>query len=343
MSEISEAPPEAAAWAELSRTLGQDLLLTQASGGNTSVKLDDQHFLVKASGLRLGEVTAEKGWVLADYQKIRNGVPTLDKEEDVEAKSRAYQTLLASSTVTRGPKISLEAGLHALLPNPWVAHVHSIAGQLLGLMPEDEARRLAFSLLGEDLEFHWIPPAIPGHDLCAKTAKHLSASRSGKTLSLWILQNHGVAWGSHSDKNILAAVDAFEGPIRKRFGLDRYPPPAIEPLAPQRSPRPQGQTWYQVRLPQGPAWEFDTTPALTDFAGHFDLWSDAPPDFVQADDRTAHILAASPRDIEGHAQVFYAHALVSTISRQAGWFRPLPPDAVRAIKLLLLERPTEGY
>jgi hypothetical protein len=56
-----------------------------------------------------------------------------------------------------------------------------------------------------------------------------------------------------------------------------------------------------------------------------------------------HILAHSPREIEGHAQVFYAHALVSTIARQEGWFRPLPPDAVHAIKLLLLERPTEGY
>jgi ribulose-5-phosphate 4-epimerase/fuculose-1-phosphate aldolase len=323
--------------------LGQDLLLTQASGGNTSVKLDDQRFLVKASGLRLGEVTPEQGWVLADYQAIRKGVPVLGNAKDVEAKSNAYQNLLASSTLTRGPKISLEAGLHALLPNPWVAHVHSIAGQLLGLMPEEEARRLAFSLLGEALEFHWIAPAVPGHDLCAKVSENTAAGPTGQNLSLWILQNHGIAWGSDSDKEILGAVESFEGSLRKRFGLYRHPPPVLEPLAAPQHPTPEGKTWYRVRLPNWPTCRFDTTPVLTDFVGHFDLWSGAPPDFVQADDRTAHILAASPREIEGHAHVFYAHALVSTIARQEGWFRPLPIDAVHAIKLLRLERPTGGY
>ena len=68
-----------------------------------------------------------------------------------------------------------------------------------------------------------------------------------------------------------------------------------------------------------------------------------PPDFVKADDRTAHILAATPREIESRAQVFYAHALVSTIARQEGWFRPLPLPAIHAIKLLLLERPMQSY
>lgn len=337
------SPPEAGLWADLSRRLGQDLLLTQASGGNTSIKLDDRRFLVKASGLRLGEVTADEGWVLADYQAIRKGVPDLDNQKGVEAKSNAYQTLLTSSTLTRGPKISLEAGLHALLPNRWVAHVHSIAGQLLGLMPEEEARDFCFSLWGEDLKFCWIPPAVPGHELCSKVAENMSNVPPGQTVNLWILQNHGIAWGSDSHKKILGAVDAFEEPLRKRFGLHRFPPPVIEPLASHAHPTPKGKTWYQVRLPHWPQCHFDTTPVLTDFPGHFDLWSDAPPDFIKADDHTAHILASSPREIEGHAQVFYAHALVSTIARQEGWFRPLPPDAVHAIKLLSLERPAERY
>jgi rhamnose utilization protein RhaD (predicted bifunctional aldolase and dehydrogenase) len=231
------SPPEAGPWADLSRRLGQDLLMTQASGGNTSVKLDDRRFLVKASGLRLGEVTTDKGWVLADYQAIRKGVPDLDRQMGVETKSNAYQTLLTSSLLTRGPKISLEAGLHALLPNRWVAHVHSIAGQLLGLMPEEEARDFCFSLWGEDLKFCWIPPAVPGHELCSKVAENRMPNvPQGQTVNLWILQNHGIAWGSDSDKKILGAVDAFEEPLRKRFGLHRYPPPVIEPLASHAHP-----------------------------------------------------------------------------------------------------------
>jgi ribulose-5-phosphate 4-epimerase/fuculose-1-phosphate aldolase len=339
MSENSP-PLEAVPWADLSLRVGQDLLLTQASGGNTSIKLDDQRFLVKASGLRLGEVTPQRGWVLADYRQIRKGIPGLDRHTGVEAKSIAYQTLLSSSTITRGSKISLEAGLHALLPHRWVAHVHSIAGQLLGLMPQEEARQWASRVWGEEIRLCWIPPAVPGHDLCARVARSIALGSPGQTENLWILQNHGIAWGGETDEEIFWAVDAFEGPLRNRFGLHRYPAPQVEPLDSHDYPTPQGKTWYRVELAGWPQCRFDTTPVLTDFVGHFDLWSDAPPDFIQADDTTAHILAASPREIDGHAQVFFAHALVSTIARQEGWFRALPAEAIHAIKLLSLERPT---
>lgn len=339
-------PQELSGWAPLSQTLGKDILLTQASGGNTSVKLDDQKIGVKASGLRLGEVTPEKGWVVADYQKIRKGIPDLGTSVGAEAQSKGYQSLLASATLTHGLKISLEAGLHALLPDRWVAHVHSIAGQLLGLMPEKEARSIVQNIFGHGIALHFIPPSVPGHELCQKVNENISNGpplSEGRDLNLWVLKNHGLAWGATTDKNILAASEIFEKLLRNRFGLPRFSLPQIEPLDSNRHPAPAGKTWYRAHLSDWPACHFDTTPGLTDFVGHFDLWSNNPPDFIQSDDRTAHILAQSPREIEGHAQVFFAHALVSTIAHQEGWFRPLPLAAVRAIKLLLLERATEIY
>ncbi|MBL8024596.1 MAG: class II aldolase/adducin family protein [Elusimicrobia bacterium] len=341
MFNSSHQHPEAKAWAALSQTLGKDILLTQASGGNTSVKLDDQKMLVKASGLRLGEVTQEKGWVGADFKRIRQGVPELRNEIGTEAQSKAYQRLLASSTDTSGLPISLEAGLHALMPDRWVAHVHSVAGQLLGLMPVEEARKWVAENSGGTVSLHHVAPAVPGHDLCVKVAEGIANDpppTQGNGIPLWILQNHGVAWGATTDKNILAASEKFEGPLRERFGFHRFSPPRIEPLDPNRHPGPEGKIWYRAHLSEWPICHFDTTPVLTDFVGHFDLWSDAPPDFIQTDDHTANILAQSPREMEGHAQVFYAHALVSTLARQEGWFRPLPPHVVQAIKRLELER-----
>jgi rhamnose utilization protein RhaD (predicted bifunctional aldolase and dehydrogenase) len=337
---------ETRVWASLSQTLGRDILLTQASGGNTSVKMDDHHMVVKASGLRLGEVTAEKGWVAADFQNIRRGVPELEKKSGAEAQSAAYQSLLASSTLTQGSKISLEAGLHALLPDRWVAHVHSVAGQILGLMPEKDARSIVDTIFGHRMTLHFAPPSVPGHELCQKVKERISNGPipvERRDLSLWVLQNHGLAWGTETDQSLLSAVSEFEGVLRNRFGLHHYSQPQIEPLNLKSHPAPEGKTWYRAHLSDWPACRFDTTPLLTDFVGHFDLWANRPPDFVQADDRTAHILASSPREMEGHAQVFFAHALVSTIAHQEGWFHPLPTLAVHAIKLLLLERPTAGY
>lgn len=337
---------ETRVWASLSQTMGRDILLTQASGGNTSVKMDDHHMVVKASGLRLGEVTAEKGWVAADFQNIRRGIPELEKRSGAEAQSAAYQSLLASSTLTQGSKISLEAGLHALLPDRWVAHVHSVAGQILGLMPEKDARSIVDNIFGHRMTLHFVPPSVPGHELCQKVKEKIPQATppaESRDLNLWVLQNHGLAWGAATDKEILAASGKFEAPLRERFGLHRFSPPRVEPLNPNPSPTPGGKTWYRAHLSDWPVCRFDTTPVLTDFVGHFDLWSNRPPDFIQADDRTVHILAQSPREIQGHAHVFFAHALVSTIAHQEGWFRPLPRDAVHAIKLLLLEQATERY
>lgn len=339
-------PQESSDWAHLSQTLGKDILLTQASGGNTSAKLDDQKLVVKASGLRLGEVTPEKGWVVADFQKIRQGIPDLGKKVGAEAQSKAYQTLLTSATLTKGLTISLEAGLHALLPDRWVAHVHSIAGQLLGLMPEKEARAIVQNIFGNGITPHFIPPSVPGHELCQKVNESISNSPTpveGQGLNLWVLQNHGLAWGAATDKKILAASEKFETPLRERFGLPRFSLPHFEPLDSGRHPAPEGKAWYRAHLSDWPACHFDTTPVLTDFVGHFDLWSNNPPDFIPIDNRTAHILASSPRDIEGHAQVFFAHALVSTLAHQEGWFRPLPLAAAHDIKLLLLEQSTGSY
>lgn len=341
-----QLPKESSGWAQLSRTLGKDILLTQASGGNTSVKLDDHKLLVKASGLRLGEVTPEKGWVLADLQKIRRGIPGLGKKVGTEEQSKVYQTLLTSATLTEGLTISLEAGLHALLPDRWVAHIHSVAGQLLGLMPEKEARAIVSKIFGHRMTLHFIPAAVPGHELCQKVHEIITNGPppdEGQGIDLWVLQNHGLAWGAATDKNILAASGQFETPLREHFGLHRFSLPRVEPLDPNRHPAPEGKKWYRAHLSDGPACRFNTTPVLTDFVGHFDLWSNNPPDFIPIDDRTAHILTSSLREIEGRAQVFFAHALVSTIAHREGWFHPLPLAAVHAIKLLQLEQPAGHY
>jgi ribulose-5-phosphate 4-epimerase/fuculose-1-phosphate aldolase len=331
---IAEAVP---ALVELSRRLGSDLLLTQGSGGNTSVKVDGQRMVIKASGYRLGEVALEKGWVPADFETFRAGAAALWKEPTQAARERGYKKLLASATLTPEARISLETGLHALLPDRWVAHAHSIAGQMLGLMPEPEALAWAGEILGPTVEVRLVPPAVPGFELSRAVALSLNAGpRSPAPVALWILQNHGLAWAGNDRETILSAIAAFEKTARARFGLAGYAPPRFDAVGDW----PAGKSWHRVSLPDWPACDFDTQPVIGDFVGHFG-W---PPRILrQTDSRAVDILAASPRELEGHAQVFFAHALVSTLARERGWFRPLTADAVRTLNNFGLESVNGTY
>ena len=62
MHEVSEASLTKD-FVEISRYAGSRFDLIQASGGNTSVKLDGNRLLIKASGVHLSEVNANEGYV----------------------------------------------------------------------------------------------------------------------------------------------------------------------------------------------------------------------------------------------------------------------------------------
>ena len=62
------------ALASISSFAGNRFDLVQAGGGNSSVKLDDQQMLIKASGISLSEVKKDKGYVAVNYPLIRRSI-----------------------------------------------------------------------------------------------------------------------------------------------------------------------------------------------------------------------------------------------------------------------------
>ena len=57
--------------------------------GNTSAKLDDRYMAVKASGYRLDQVTEWDGYVIVDYQRVRDYYNSVDRNRDVDLKGKA--------------------------------------------------------------------------------------------------------------------------------------------------------------------------------------------------------------------------------------------------------------
>ena len=67
---------------KISQAVGNSPDLVQGGGGNTSVKLDDTKMAVKASGFKLKEITPNEGYVVVDYQKIRQYHQQADLSEN---------------------------------------------------------------------------------------------------------------------------------------------------------------------------------------------------------------------------------------------------------------------
>ncbi|MBI2603161.1 MAG: class II aldolase/adducin family protein [Deltaproteobacteria bacterium] len=113
--------------AEVCRQVGSCIpYWNQGQGGNVSLKVtvnNVESLYIKASGYRLGEVTAEKGLACLNLSKFRAALAQVLGE-------KAYADLLSDQTFRLAfheAQPSMETIFHVLLPSPCVIHFHSVA------------------------------------------------------------------------------------------------------------------------------------------------------------------------------------------------------------------------
>jgi rhamnose utilization protein RhaD (predicted bifunctional aldolase and dehydrogenase) len=184
----SEVPAELVA---LTRRIGDPAAdLVVLAEGNTSTRLSDDRFVVKASGSRMD--LAEAGdFVVGELPEL---VDVLERGgTDQETLSR----LLSAGA---GSKASIETLVHVVAlaaGATWVAHTHPTA--VVGLLAVREAEELWSAplfpdeavVLGEPV---WVPYAAPGIALGAAvhTAVRERLDRDGVAPRLVLLGNHGI-------------------------------------------------------------------------------------------------------------------------------------------------------
>jgi len=162
-----------------SSRIGENVLMVQGPGGNTSFK-DGKIMWVKASGTRLIDAVVKKIFVGVDTQSGE----TLQDQNHLRP--------------------SIEKDFHLLIPFPYVVHTHSL-------------RAIAFAIEGdfgskakEFPEIAFVPYARPGADLC----NSLSGILDYRKHKAAILQNHGfLTWGQTMEDayEILMAFES-DGP-----------------------------------------------------------------------------------------------------------------------------------
>ncbi|MER9883407.1 MULTISPECIES: class II aldolase/adducin family protein [unclassified Mesorhizobium] len=174
---ISADAQELAALRSLSAEIGSDPHLTQAAGGNTSLKAGDTLW-IKASGTWL------KDALTADIMVPVSIPPLLDAIERRDPAAEQPQAFAIGALNPRGLRPSIETTVHALMPQRIVLHVHCVETISLAVQADCEAeaaRRL------DGRQWAYVPYRRPGLPLAQGIAERL---RPG--VDVLILGNHGL-------------------------------------------------------------------------------------------------------------------------------------------------------
>ncbi|HAH32271.1 MAG TPA: hypothetical protein DCL44_08160 [Elusimicrobia bacterium] len=185
--------------------------LTQGGGGNVSLKLNSERMLIKASGVKLKDVSAAAGYALVNYGNIRRRIASGPGGEGEFSDYICSQTLAVKEVKPAKP--SIETGFHSLL-NTAVIHTHSVYANILNMSVEGHS-------LGKKIfpEAEFISYNPPGPQLCSAINERARASGP----QIFFLANHGLAVAHAGVAGALELNERVNDTIRRGLCLPAYP------------------------------------------------------------------------------------------------------------------------
>jgi len=172
---------------QLSSKFGNDHMLVQGAGGNTSHKNDDGMW-IKASGKWLANAEKEDIFVLVDPEKIRHNI-----EEG------GIDPLKGSIVDKKTLRPSIETTLHALMQHKVVFHCHPV--ELLRLLIQEDGKVRLTNLL-QDFHCEWVPYVRPGIELTKVVQKILKSQQ----VDVLLLGNHGLVVGGKDSPSVFEII-----------------------------------------------------------------------------------------------------------------------------------------
>lgn len=219
----------------ISQAVGIHVDMVQAGGGNTSVKLDDKLMAVKASGFRLSQISPAEGYVVVDYQKIKNYFETVDLNQDKDYEKESVDFVKASIVPFRDMKPlrpSVEAGFHSILKK-YVIHTHPVYANVVCCSQSgSELVRKIFK--GKNYDCIWIPYINPGFCLTLSIQDEIKKSLAvkGKFPEVIFMENHGLVATSDSVERCTSLHDDVNSTIKEYLKItEKFPEIVLEDAA----------------------------------------------------------------------------------------------------------------
>ena len=198
---------------KISRYAGMREDLVQASGGNSSVKLDESKMLIKASGFQLAELTDASGYATVDYRKIRDAFLSCDHLDDISEKES--KDILTDAFID-GNRPSIETFLHSI-SGTYTLHTHPIV--VNALTCRKGGMETIEQLFPEALI---VPYATPGVELAKAFFKAYKkkSSKHEQIFDVVLLQNHGLVISADTAEEAIQKTENVTKEIEKFLDCD---------------------------------------------------------------------------------------------------------------------------
>ena len=177
----------------ISEYLGKNLDLIQGAGGNTSVKINDVLW-VKASGYWLSDANQMNIFVPVNYKGI------IDRLDNGSSDPVTAEVINLPEIEKLRP--SIETTLHAVMPQKYVAHTHSV-NCIANTIAESYKSELETKLDG--LNWGLVEYAKPGLPLTEGVRK---VANSGADVI--VLANHGIVVASNDVDKLFKKINEVE-------------------------------------------------------------------------------------------------------------------------------------
>jgi len=216
---------------KISNYAGDRLDYVQGGGGNTSVKFDENFMAIKASGYTLKEVQEDKGYVLVDYQNIKNRYEDMTTKSNVDVEKESLAVNLDSVKLLEGMekrRPSVEVGFHSFLPR-CVVHTHSVYSNILCCSEEGEEKAEEI-FKDSDLGYIFIPYINPGFALAFRIKEGVEKheKQNGKQPDIIFMKNHGMITFSDDADTAVEIHEKANNLIGEFFKTPDFPVPEIE-------------------------------------------------------------------------------------------------------------------
>lgn len=195
----------------ISKYAGMREDLVQAGGGNSSVKLDDERMIIKASGVQMADVSCEHGYSTVDYPRIRRFMDELARGT---ARDSANQALEAA--LIEGKRPSIETFLHAIAGRVTL-HTHPVSVNVL--TARQDGMRTLCELFPDALPVGYATPGLKLAKLYAQAFLEKDASRAGGFPTVF-LKNHGMVVSGESAAAVIAETERITKAVEERVGMD---------------------------------------------------------------------------------------------------------------------------
>jgi len=194
--------------ADASIQIGQEIAYVQGGGGNTSVKLNNSKMAIKASGIKLKDMTQDQGFSIVDYSLLNKYLDSPDSDDD------RFSKRIASFVVETENRPSIETGFHSLL-GKYVIHTHSAFVNVLTCSSEGHEEVL--KMFPNSV---WVEYATPGRDLTIELKKNIPfpLPEEGHIF----LQNHGLIVWALSHERVIKIHNDISQTIKESLGLTSF-------------------------------------------------------------------------------------------------------------------------